>query len=291
MAFIETEFPVEVSRGARGGPEFSTMIVQVGGGGEQTDRRWTYPLHKYDVSAAIKNDADRAAVQGVFWVAAGRANGFRFKDWADYEIAYSNGTLGTGVGDGTPGPYQIYKSYTFGANTATRKISKPRAAGFGVKRGGVLQTAGTGAGNYALSTTTGGVTFVYDATSNASSITPGATTQVVLAANPGTLIAGQKLYLSGFTGADAALVNSLAHTINSVTGAGPYTFTLATNTSGATITLGSGLGRKYPQASEALTCEGVFDVPVRFGTDSLSLTNVGLDVSTMDPIILVEKRL
>lgn len=291
MAFIETEFPLEISRGAKGGPQFSTMIVQAGGGGEQTDRKWVYPLHRFDISAAIISQADMDAVQGIFWVAAGRANSFRFEDPKDYKLAHTNSILGlAGVGDGTP-TYQIYKAYVFGANNAKRKISKPRSTAFTVKRGGVLQTAGSGAGNYALDSTTGIVTFVADASSNASSITVGATTQVVLAANPGTLIAGQKLHLSGFWGANAALVNNLAHTINSVTGTGPYTFTLATNTAAKTITLGSGVGKKYAQASEVLTCAGEFCVPVRFDSDYLPISDVGRDMATWDSIILVEKRL
>jgi uncharacterized phiE125 gp8 family phage protein len=82
----------------------------------------------------------------------------------------------------------------------------------------------------------------YGASSAASSITAGATTTVVLAANPGSLVAGDTIRLSGFAGADAALVNGLDHTINSVSGSGPYTFVLATNTAAKTITLGSGVG-------------------------------------------------
>jgi hypothetical protein len=133
-------------------------------------------------------------------------------------------------------------------------------------------TVGAGAGQIAINYSTGIVTFVADATSNASAITAGATTSVVLAANPGTLIAGEKLYLAGFTGTDAALVNGLAHTINSVSGAGPFTFVLATNTSGKTITVGSGEGRAYPQANDALTWAGNFDVPVRFDVDEITAT-------------------
>lgn len=270
---------------------FSTTVVQVAGGAVQTNRRWTYPLHKYDIAVAIKDATDLALVQGAFWNAAGRANSFRFEDPKDYTITYSNGILGAGVGDGTPGPFQIYKIYTFGASTATRKITKPRATGFDVKRAGALATQGAGAGNYSYSTTAGTVTFVADASSNASAITPGATTSVVLAANPGTLIAGKKLYLSGFTGADAAYVNSLAHTINSVSGAGPYTFILATNTSGKTITVGSGTGKKYPQASEALICAGQFCVPVMFESDYLPCTDAGVNVATYNQINLVEVRI
>ena len=76
----------------------------------------------------------------------------------------------------------------------------------------------------------------------ASAVTAGATTTVVLAANPGSLAAGGLLRLDGFSGADAALLNGLDHTVNSVSGTGPYTFVLATNTAGKTITLGQGAG-------------------------------------------------
>ena len=104
-----------------------------------------------------------------------------------------------------------------------------------------------------------------------------------------------RLYLSGFTGADAALVNGLSHLINTVTGSGPYTFTLATNTAGETITLGSGVGAKYVQASESLTWAGNFDVPVRFDTDQLSrnvmqMLPSGDFVVQMQDIPLVEIR-
>ena len=76
----------------------------------------------------------------------------------------------------------------------------------------------------------------------ASAVTVGVTTTVVLAANPGSLAAGGLLRLDGFSGADAALLNGLDHTVNSVSGTGPYTFVLATNTAGKTITLGQGAG-------------------------------------------------
>lgn len=76
----------------------------------------------------------------------------------------------------------------------------------------------------------------------ASAVTAGATTTVVLAANPGSLAAGGLLRLDGFSGADAALLNGLDHTINSVSGTGPYTFVLATNTASKTLTLGQGAG-------------------------------------------------
>ena len=269
MAFIETRFPDDISLGAVGGPGFDTEVITVNSGSEQRNAIWQDARGTWDVSHGVRTDTQLATLIAFFRVMGGRAKGFRFKDWQDYAVTVSNGLLGTaGIGDGTPA-FQLHKSYTTAANTHYREITKPVSGSTAVYRGGVAQTEGAGAGNYALSTTTGIVTFVADASSNASAVTVGATTQVTIAANPGTLIAGQKLYLSGFTGAHAADLNSLAHTINSVSGAGPYVFTLATNTAGRTITVGSGVGAKYPQATETLTWAGEFDVPVRFDTDQM----------------------
>ena len=290
MAFIETRFPDDISLGATGGPGFDTEVITVNSGSEQRNSIWQDARGMWDVSHGVRSDTQLATLIAFFRVVKGRAKGFRFKDWQDYRVTTSNGVMGSaGVGDGTPA-YQLQKTYTLAGNTEYREITKPVSGSTAVYRGGVLKTAGAGAGNYALDTTTGIVTWVADASSNASSITVGATTQVVLAANPGTLIAGQKLYLSGFAGAHAADVNSLAHTINSVTGSGPYTFTLATNTAGRTITLGTGAGKKYPQASEALTWSGDFDVPCRFDTDQMRTSILTSWLHSWGNIPVVETR-
>ena len=290
MAFIETRCPDDISYGATGGPGFQTDVVRVNSGAEQRNSLWQDALCSYNVSHGVRNETQLATLIAFFRVMAGRASGFRFKDWQDYQATTSTGLLGTGgVGTGLP-TYQLQKSYATGGSTVYREITKPVSGTTTIYRGGVAQTAGAGAGNYALDTTTGIVTFVADASSAASSVTPGATTQVVLAANPGTLIAGKLLYLSGFTGADAAYLNGLAHTINSVSGAGPYTFTLATDTSGKTITLGTGLGAKYAQASEALTWAGEFDVPCRFDTDQMSTNILAYGLHGWGSVPIVEVR-
>ncbi len=269
-AFIETpRFPEDISYGSSGGPGFNTDLVVSASGWESANENWSQSRCEFDVSHGLKNQAQLDNLISFFRVCSGRAGRFRYKDWLDYQVTTSNGRIGSGIGDGTPGPHQLRKRYTAGATTTDRDIRKPTATpAAALYRAAVLKTLTT---HYTLDTTTGLVTWVADATANASVITVGTTTQVTLASNPGTLIAGQKLYLTGFTGTDAALVNNLAHTINSVSGAGPYVFTLATNTSG-NITVGSGQGKKYPQASEALTWSGEFDVPCRFDTDQMRVT-------------------
>lgn len=274
MSFIESpRFPDEVSAWMVGGEEFLTDIVMVNSGSEQRNAIWSNPLRRYTLSTALRTIANAQATKAFFRAVGGRANGFRVKDLFDYNTDHTTGLLASGVGAGVP-TYQLRKKYTSGSTISYGDLKKPVTNTIEIKRGGSVVTFGGAAGQWALDTTTGIATVVADATSAASSITPGSTTQVVLAGNPGTLTNGQLLYLSGFIGTDAALVNGRAHTINSVTGTGPYTFTLATNTSGKTITLGSGQGSKFPQASETLTCAVEFDIPVRFDVDWLQ---VGLD--------------
>lgn len=269
MSFNEARFPTRIRPQPRGGPRFRTSIVELASGHEQRNIGWSQARRRYVIDQRTWTDADWETLLAWFHAHFGQGHGFRMRDWSDYQASHANGLLGSGVGTGLPA-YQLARVYTAGSLSQTRIIAKPVSGSVAVRRGGGSVTFGAGAGQIALDTATGIVTFVADATASASSITVGATTQVVLASNPGTLTAGQEIYLAGFTGTDAALVNNLAHTINSVTGTGPFTFTLATVTTGKTITLGSGQGRKYPQASEALTWSGEFDVPVRFATDEMS---------------------
>jgi uncharacterized protein (TIGR02217 family) len=255
--------------GAAGGPQFSTTVVRVASGAEQRNANWARPLGKWELGERLLTRSELQTLQDFFMARLGRAHGFRWKDHGDYQATTAQGLLGAGTGTGLP-TYQLVKRYADAAAGLDRPIRKPVTGSVAVQRGGLPVSFGAAAGNIALDAATGIVSFVADATSAASAITAGATTQVVLAGNPGALVAGERLYLTGFGGADAALVNGLAHTVSVVSGTGPYTFTLSTNTAGKTLTLGSGAGHAYPQATESLTWSGQFDVPVRFDADALS---------------------
>jgi uncharacterized protein (TIGR02217 family) len=290
MAFIETpRFPDNISRGASGGPGYQTDVVVVASGHEKRNITWPLGRARYDVAHGIRTQAQMDVLVAFFRSVKGRGHGFRFKDWNDFTCPLSQGLLGTGNGTGAP-VYQLGKRYVAGALNEIRTISKPVAGQVAVQRNGSPVAVGAGAGQIAIDSTTGRITFVADASASASSITAGATTTVVLTSNPGTLIAGQLLYLSGFTGAGAALVNDRAHTVNSVSGTGPFTFVLATVTTGATITLGSGLGRRFPQVADALTWSGQFDVPVRFDIDQMAVSIEAFQLYTWGQIPLVEIR-
>lgn len=275
MSFIESpRFPECISYGAIGGPGYNTSVIVVKSGAESRNAEWSAARHRYEVSQAAKTKSDFDAVSSFFRVAKGRANGFRFKDFADFQCKLEDGTLG--FGNGTPGPYQMVKKYASGSNLSLRTITKPVVGTVSVMRGGVPLTVGTDPGNISIDYTTGTISFVPDEAEAVLDITVGVTTDIELADNPGSLIAGQHIYLTGFTGADAAVLNDKSHKINSVSGSGPYVFNLDVNTAGDTITISSDtFAEKYPQANEELTWQGEFDVPCRFDTDELRAEIVG----------------
>lgn len=251
-----------------GGPEYQTEVAHLDSGGEKRQASREEDIGSWDIGEREVLLSELKPIETFFRARKGKAYTFRWLDHGDCAVLLTEGRLGlTAAGTGLP-TYDLYRRLSDAAASDDKRIWLPTT--INVERAAAPVTVGTGAGQISIDTPPAGtVTFVADATSNASSITVGATTVVQLAANLG-LTAGKLLYLTGFTGADAALVNGLAHTINSITGTGPYDFTLATNTAGKTITLGSGQGRKYPQADESLKWYGEFDKLVRFGSDKLT---------------------
>lgn len=293
MSFFEVlRFPEQIAYGWSFGPGYSTDVVSQSSGFEQVNQNWDGSLMGGDVSHIAKSLADIKVLDTFFRVCKGRANGFRFKDFKDYTVtlAGTDGLLGTGaIGTGLP-TYKLYKHYTNANGAENRRIQKPVAGQVSVYRGGVLVVAGAGAGQIAIDTTTGVITFVADSSSAVTAVTVGATTLVTLTAALAGLAIGGKLYLSGLTGSGAGTLNGLSHTISNITGGGLNVYTLSTVTTGLTITA-AGSGYKYPQASEQLLWAGEFDVPARFDTDKMrpsAPTHNSFDWGTC-PII--EKRI
>jgi len=159
MAFHEVRFPDNISRGARGGPERRTQIVELASGDEERNASWANSRRRYDVAYGIRRSDDLAAVVAFFEARNGRLHGFRYKDWADYKsslpslaITPTDQQIGTGTGGLTT--FQLVKQYTSGAQSWTRAIVKPVAGTVRVALGTVEQLTG-----WTLDTTTGFVTF------------------------------------------------------------------------------------------------------------------------------------
>jgi uncharacterized protein (TIGR02217 family) len=159
MAFHEVRFPDNISRGARGGPERRTQVVELASGDEERNASWANSRRRYDVAYGIRRADDLASVVAFFEARNGRLYGFRYKDWADYKsnlpsqaITATDQQIGTGTG--SLQTFQLAKRYTSGAQTWVRTIAKPVAGTVRVALGMVEQLSG-----WTVDTTTGVVTF------------------------------------------------------------------------------------------------------------------------------------
>ncbi len=123
MAFFEEQFDPRFSFGARGGPVFSTAVAKVRSGRRHANRNWSAPLHRYNVSQAVKTNDDFEEVRAFFYVVSGAYDGFRFKDWSDFEATQDN-SYATLISGST---YQLQRKYTVGARNYLRDIQKPRS--------------------------------------------------------------------------------------------------------------------------------------------------------------------
>jgi uncharacterized protein (TIGR02217 family) len=117
-----------------GGPMFSTTVVIVNSGRETRNADWPTPLGRWELGERSMMPADLAVMKNFFNARQGRAQGFRFKDWADYKDD-GGGVLVPIVG-GTG--YQMFKKFPSGPNYTSRKISKPVDGSIKVYSGGTL---------------------------------------------------------------------------------------------------------------------------------------------------------
>lgn len=150
MAFVETRFPTDIAYGAVGGPEYSTDIVEIASGHEQRNSNWSAARARYNVAHGVKTKEQLDALIAFFRARRGKAEGFRFKDWTDYQATYE----AIGTGDGVTVLFQLKKRYSSSGVEQFRTIKKPVETSVNIYVDDVLQTSGVDV-DYA----TGSVTF------------------------------------------------------------------------------------------------------------------------------------
>lgn len=158
MAFVEQQFPVNVSYGASGGPMRPTSVVKLRSGYEHRNQPWELSLRKYDASVGIRDEAELYTVLDFWENQSGALHGFRWKDWADYRSGpinvYPTATdANIGTGDTVTRVFQLRKSYGSGANIYYRDILKPVEGTILVAIGGTATT------NFGVDTSNGSVIF------------------------------------------------------------------------------------------------------------------------------------
>ena len=151
MTFHEVQFPTDIAYGAQGGPQYSTSVVITASGYEQRNSLWAVSRMAWNVATGLKLQAQLDTLIAFFRARKGRAYGFRFKDWSDYQATGQ----AIGTGDGTTHTFQLVKNYVSGPGSETRTIQKPVAGTVVVYLAGVMQSSG-----WSVDTTTGIVSFV-----------------------------------------------------------------------------------------------------------------------------------
>lgn len=138
MSFVEVRFPEEIAYGSAGGPEYATDVVMTESGHEQRNINWLEARARYNVAHGVKTQAQLDALIAFFRARKGRAIGFRFKDWGDYQGI--NQFIGTGTGGTTQ--FQLVKRYTSGGVEEVRTIKKPVQGTLKIYLNSVLQVSG-----------------------------------------------------------------------------------------------------------------------------------------------------
>ena len=150
MSFVETQFPTDIAYGSSGGPVYLTDIVETVSGHEQRNVSWSVARARYNVAHGVKTQTQLDELIAFFRARKGRANGFRFKDWTDYQATGQ----AIGTGDGATTVFQLVKSYSSGGITETRTITKPVSGTVSIYLDSVLQASGV-----TVDTTNGQITF------------------------------------------------------------------------------------------------------------------------------------
>jgi uncharacterized protein (TIGR02217 family) len=160
MSFDEIEIPLHVSFGSSGGPGFSTEVVVIDSGYERRNQNWSQARRSFDAKTGVRSAADVGTLLAFFHARAGRARGFRLKDWSDFTSAGDGTSTPTwsdqaiATGDGTTLMFQLVKNYTSDAVTHVRTIAKPISGSVVVGVNGAQVSSG-----WSVDTTTGLVTF------------------------------------------------------------------------------------------------------------------------------------
>lgn len=162
MAFHEIRFPVEISRGAQGGPERRTDVVVLGSGYEERNSRWADSRRSYNAGYGIKTLDELHAVIAFFEERRGRLHGFRWRDHADWKSCPPLATPSPldqviGSGDGTQSLFPLTKSYGSAFAPWSREIKKPVTGTISVAVDGITAAEGV---DYTADATAGTILFL-----------------------------------------------------------------------------------------------------------------------------------
>lgn len=128
--FDDVIFPLHVSQGTAGGPDWPAEIVELSSGLEERNTHLSAPLRSYDARFGVRTPAELYEVLELYHVAHGRLYGFRLQDWTDYRSGPPHRTpafddQAFAVGNGVATQFQLRKRYASGSHEFWRDITRP----------------------------------------------------------------------------------------------------------------------------------------------------------------------
>lgn len=117
----DVRLPVDIERGAMGGPEYRTTVITMTGGRERRNQEWEVPLSSFNIGYGIRSRSEMEEVYTFFIARGGRARGFRFKNWLDFTAVETP----VGTISGQPLQRQLIRVYEDTVNPQLRIVAYP----------------------------------------------------------------------------------------------------------------------------------------------------------------------
>lgn len=230
----DIRLPVDIDRHPTGGPQFNTTILKLFSGKERRNKNWQRSLGTWTIAYGETEKSNLIDIINTFYAVNGQADGFRLKDWSDFQIGDTLGgdtstKQAIGTGDGINNIFQIYKSYSMGSTTFLRIITRPVVGTLRVFIGSSEKIISV---DWTVDFTTGLITFLATAA-------VGTLTLTGQPLNTETVVIGSKTYTfqSSLTNTDghvhigastAASLTNLIHAINNSGGVSGTDYAAAT---------------------------------------------------------------
>jgi uncharacterized protein (TIGR02217 family) len=135
-AFDDVRLPEDIERGVIGGPEYRTTVNRLVNAREQRNAEWDYPVFSVNIGYGVQKREDLETIYAFFHARLGRARGFRFRNWLDYQVVEQP----VGVITGQPLQRQLIRTYDDDVNPQIRLVTRPVASTLRVYKDMVLTT-------------------------------------------------------------------------------------------------------------------------------------------------------
>lgn len=192
-SFHNVRFPLGISFGATGGPEWKNEILTLVSGHEKRNARWAHSRRHYDAGTGIRSLVDLRQVLSFFEARRGSLYAFRFHDPFDNKSANYNAENSAYdqkqiISDGKTECFQLVKNY----EDYTRPITKP------VEKSVKLAVDGAPFDNFEVDYLSGNISFSPDDIPHAGAvITAGFAFDVAVRFNTDQLLASITSFQAG----------------------------------------------------------------------------------------------